>query len=515
MRNLPLIALLTACSGDSDPELSSRPHNPPPTDTLTEVEHDVDHDGVWAEEGDCDDEAYAVHPGADELCNGIDDDCDGLIDNEPLDGAPFYTDGDGDGFGDPATEVFACAGDLSLGGDCDDTEPTIAPGFPAIPCDGLDNDCDAATHESGRITLEGVEQPDLPTALGLAIDGDTIALCEGSYLVPELPLGAAITVTGLGDPAVTSIGSSGAGAVFRVLGSATLAALTVRGGTGHDIGGNETAGDGLYVADGVTLTLQSAVITGNTAGYGGGIWLGVGAVLDATDSAIAGNTGDPQGAFALTEGGGVYASDNARILLATSGIDDNSADLCGGASLQAGAEIVGPGAATLSRNEATSLGGGGGCTRGDVAITGLEIADNTAPNAGGGLDSSDNLVLTDSAVLRNAGLDGGGIFASGDLEITRTTLDGNVGDADGGAISLAFGTVSLTDCTVTSNLATFFAAKAGGVRLFDARAVSVNSDWGTGATENSHGDVGLVQDDASIDYVGIADFTCVDPGGCI
>ena len=81
---------------------------------------DNDGDGV-GQCGDCDNNDPNTFPGAPELCDGADNDCDGLV---PLD----EQDIDGDG-------VLACAGD------CDDTVAATFPGASEI-CDGLDNDCD-------------------------------------------------------------------------------------------------------------------------------------------------------------------------------------------------------------------------------------------------------------------------------------------------------------------------------------------------------------------------------------
>jgi len=92
--------------------------------------------------GDCDDEDAGVHPGAEEVCNGADDDCDGLADSGIL--TTWYADDDSDGFGDPASAVQDCqapAGAVADGTDCDDSDPHTYPGAPE-ECDGDDDDCD-------------------------------------------------------------------------------------------------------------------------------------------------------------------------------------------------------------------------------------------------------------------------------------------------------------------------------------------------------------------------------------
>ena len=101
--------------------------------------------------GDCDDSSWAVHPGAVEVCNGADDDCDGVSDNEDSKGcSPLFVDKDDDGYGITETEACLCAmdGDYTalMSGDCEDNDPAINPGKDEL-CDFIDNDCDGEVDE--------------------------------------------------------------------------------------------------------------------------------------------------------------------------------------------------------------------------------------------------------------------------------------------------------------------------------------------------------------------------------
>lgn len=115
-------------------------------DTDTDLPEDVDADGFSVAQGDCDDAEPAVNPGADEVCDGVDQDCDGLID-EGVTGT-FYGDVDGDGFGDPTTATESCEGAVSDATDCDDSRADVNPAATEV-CDGADNDCDDAIDEEG------------------------------------------------------------------------------------------------------------------------------------------------------------------------------------------------------------------------------------------------------------------------------------------------------------------------------------------------------------------------------
>lgn len=98
---------------------------------------------------DCNDNVSAIHPGATESCNGIDDDCDVSIDEDVV-YLDYYTDSDSDGYGDEGDSAeSSCspvAGKVTNNLDCDDTDADINPGETEI-CNGIDDDCDGSTDE--------------------------------------------------------------------------------------------------------------------------------------------------------------------------------------------------------------------------------------------------------------------------------------------------------------------------------------------------------------------------------
>jgi MYXO-CTERM domain-containing protein len=136
-------------------------------DALRDRDGDGVFDGLTADR-DCDDDDPLVFPGAPELCNGRDDDCDGLIDVGASDETPWYEDSDGDTWGDVATETFACDAPgptwVDTPGDCDDSTPAASPDGLEI-CSGADEDCD------GLIDLD---DPDIDTTtiLDRFVDAD-------------------------------------------------------------------------------------------------------------------------------------------------------------------------------------------------------------------------------------------------------------------------------------------------------------------------------------------------------
>lgn len=114
-------------------------------------------DGWVDNSSDCDDASASNNPAAVEVCDGVDNDCDGRVDNadaSATSSSVWYADADGDGAGDPRVSQVACVpgeGYLADGTDCDDANPDIHPGATERCRDEVDQDCDGAPDPSDRI----------------------------------------------------------------------------------------------------------------------------------------------------------------------------------------------------------------------------------------------------------------------------------------------------------------------------------------------------------------------------
>ncbi|MEM7162200.1 MAG: MopE-related protein [Bacteroidota bacterium] len=134
--------------------------------------------GYIAIGGDCNDSDSSINPDAIELCDGIDNNCDGQID-EGLSIFTWYLDNDGDGFGDDTNTVSNCQappGYIAIGGDCDDNNSAINTDAIEI-CDGIDNNCDGQIDEGFDADNDGIADcadncPDTPNNDQTDSDGD-------------------------------------------------------------------------------------------------------------------------------------------------------------------------------------------------------------------------------------------------------------------------------------------------------------------------------------------------------
>lgn len=132
---------------------------------------------------DCNDTREDIHPGAVEVCDGVDNNCDGYTDESSNEKKhyglrrTFYPDEDGDHWGSNKGEIMSCFGPSGYVErtedevfDCDDEDYTIYPNHPEI-CDGKDNDCDGQTDEIDKTVLLLFDQPTFVDTNVICLDG--------------------------------------------------------------------------------------------------------------------------------------------------------------------------------------------------------------------------------------------------------------------------------------------------------------------------------------------------------
>ena len=112
---------------------------------------DADGDGFVACE-ECDDLNALVNPDGVEVCNDLDDDCNGAVDDAAFDATEWYADEDADTYGNAEVTTQSCdapVGYVSDSSDCDDQAATVNPSADEVANDGIDQDCDGADLEEG------------------------------------------------------------------------------------------------------------------------------------------------------------------------------------------------------------------------------------------------------------------------------------------------------------------------------------------------------------------------------
>ncbi|MCB9743857.1 MAG: FG-GAP repeat protein [Alphaproteobacteria bacterium] len=121
---------------------------------------DDDGDGFTPAQGDCDDGDAQVNPEATETCDGLDQDCDGVVDEDAADAEAWYADADGDGYGAGAASAVCDpgAGWSQVDQDCDDGDAQVNPSAEELCSNGVDDDCDGSDNGCVRLGERSLSQ---------------------------------------------------------------------------------------------------------------------------------------------------------------------------------------------------------------------------------------------------------------------------------------------------------------------------------------------------------------------
>jgi hypothetical protein len=386
--------------------------------------------GYVADDTDCLDSSAISYPGATEICDGLDNDCDGTVDDNPTDGDTYYRDSDADGFGDVSSTDVECglpSGYADNYWDCNDsdrTEPVVADatlGSPAgsgtltSPYDSIQDAIDAANEcvvvysgtyleqvdLSGKsIDVWGVEGSDITTidanlstcgATNPTACGATVTVADGVNAVPTIH---GFTITG-GTGAYTSstMSTTCADSSASHSGRTTCTVNTyIYCGGGVYVNGDDPAFYDVIIRDNVLPAFEQTAVSSFTQN-----WL-------------------------YSNGGGVCLM-NSNATFETTMIEGNSADQGGGIYAESGTSFTFA-EGEIAENDATD-GGGVNLTGAASTFTNAIIACNTADTDGGGLytERSGTSNFTNTVLYGNASSTSGSSRGSQAYIGTSTTFN--------------------------------------------------------------------------------------------
>jgi hypothetical protein len=475
-------------------------------------EVDTDYDGWLLCSGDCDDEDETIYPGAEELCDDLDTDCDGLNTDR--------LDEDRDGYS-------------LCDGDCDDAEPARHPGNPEV-CDGFDNDCtgdidDIDEDGDGYSPCDNGGDCDdsdyfaYPVVVDLEaeIGGDgswedpfdtleaafsgldevcrTVVLAEGSYILDRRWTAGAVTLVGSGlAPEDTTLTPPKDGTVFSVSAGAHLTLRNVR------VTGASASEDGAALrADGADLTLERVLVDGNicTDCDGGAIAVSSGNLVLDQCTLRSNVAGDDGGAIVV-----LYST-----MIDIGSVYDDNKGARGGA-IRAEASTVLMDGVLFDGNDASLEGGALSLVGGsEHLIERVTFWGNTAAIYGGGIsmtgvNDSDSLLRNLVMIDNIAGTSGGGISVTGSqaaFQLMNSSLVGNKSDEEGAALYMAASTADGT--YIWSNIAYFNDGDSG---LFVASGSGASVAYNIAFATTGGSDSNYVVDGGEDDGENLAE----DPG---
>ncbi len=452
-------------------------------------ETDADGDGFSPATGDCDDSRADVFPGAEELCDGLDNDCSGAP-------GPDEADADSDG-------VRVC------GGDCDDSDPDRRPGNEEV-CDGKDNDCDGIVQDDRDDDDDGytlctgdcddADDSAYPTAEEVCDyvdndcsggvddideDGDGFSACpsggdcdddNGTAYPVLVDAAAGDGGDGTVDAPFATVAAAMSGLdgqcnTIMVRAGTYTADIDVTGGT-LTVAGTEADRDtvvlqapkGDRVLDargGAVVTLRDLTVTGGAASEDGGALRATSATLDLSNVLLTGNTtGGDGGAIAVSSGTlrladctfleNAAGDDGGAVAALSSSVDDHGSRYDTNQGARGGAVVWEASSGTLADarfvdNDASFDGGALWLVGGSgILVERVELWNNVAAGAGGAVAITD--LSDEGSILRNlwveanvAGEEGGGIAVSGSrsaLVIANSDFLGNDAGSSGGGLWL-------------------------------------------------------------------------------
>ena len=484
--------------------------------------------GYVADAADCDDTDGAINPAATELCDGLDNDCDGAIDeSSAADALAWYLDSDSDLYGDVSLDVISCsqpAGYVADATDCDDGDALVHPGA-ADPSDGVDQDCDGLDASCGASTRRvPADYATIQAAIDASCDGDIVDVSAGTY-TENIDFSALdLTVEGAGSTVtILDGGSNGSSAV--TMDGGTLSGFTVTNGLAPNGGGiyvgagsgatlsdlavdgnvATVAGGGLYATNADDLTVSACTFDDNVAEeYGGGVYLSGGSI-HATDSEANRNTLLASTAY----GGGWYVSSTGSSA-DPSTFDAVNADentVTAGVGYFAGAYLSGTFVWTGggASDNAAGLQYGGVYASGAFTLSGLTISGNTASTdsalyaTGGGVSTVEDVILSNNtqggpriAMLNSVTTDGlvvwDNSFAAGGLSLSGGSLSGLDMRGNTGEYQMyVTRTTSIDDSVVAGNTGAGLFLDATGGQTFTIRNTTITGNTGTGV--NAYADL--------------------------